>query len=87
MGAPVETHISTKEINATLPWVPETILARFPVSLKSIVTRGLRLKMRRPSANTENSRLTREKPLVPRVTRRTQRSKTCRDNTVTTSNV
>ena len=34
-----------------------------------IVTRGfgLRPKMCRPSANTENSRRTREKPLVPRV--------------------
>ena len=28
---------------------------------------GLRPKMCRPSANTENSRRTREKPLVPRV--------------------
>ena len=32
-----------------------------------IVTRGLRPKICRPSANTENSRRTREKPLVPRV--------------------
>ena len=40
-----------------LPWVPETFLARF----------GLRPKMCRPSANTENSRRTREKPLVPRL--------------------
>ena len=38
-----------------LPWVPETFLARFPVSVS------------RPSANTETSRRTREKPLVPRV--------------------
>ena len=36
-----------------MPWVPETFLARFPVSVKS--------------ANTENSRYPREKPLVPRV--------------------
>ena len=48
---------------------------------------GLRPKMCRPSANTENSRRTREKPLVPRVTRSTQRSKTCGENTVTNSNV
>ena len=57
-----------------VPWVPENFLARFPVSVKSlsvfIVTRsrgfGLRPKMCRPSANTENSHRTREKPLVPR---------------------
>ena len=36
-----------------VPWVPETFLARFPMCW--------------PSANTENSRRTREKPLVPRV--------------------
>ena len=45
-----------------LPWVPETFLARFPVSVKSS-----RKTSRRPSANTETSRRTREKPLVPRV--------------------
>ena len=44
--------------NIVLPWVPETFLARFPVSVASV---GLR-------PNTENSRRTREKPLVPRVT-------------------
>ena len=44
--------------------MPETFLARFPVSVKSLC---LRPKMCRPSANTENSRRTREKPLVPRV--------------------
>ena len=40
-----------------------------------IVTRGfgLRSKMCRPSANTENFRRTREKPLVPRVGYRTKR--------------
>ena len=32
-----------------------------------IVTRGLRPKVCRPSANTENYRRMREKPLVPRV--------------------
>ena len=49
-----------------LPWVPETFLARFPVS---VAARGFGLlpEMCRPSANTENSRRTREKPLVPRV--------------------
>ena len=40
----------------SMPWVPETFLAQFPVS-----------KMCRPSANTGNSGRTREKPLVPRV--------------------
>ena len=40
--------------------MPETFLARFPVS-------GFRFPWLRPSANTENSRRTREKPLVPRV--------------------
>ena len=58
------------------PWVPETFLARFPVSVKSlqwparkVFSRGfgLRSKLCRPSANTENFRRTREKPLVPRV--------------------
>ena len=34
------------EVNVTIPWVPETFLARFQVC--------------RPSANTENSRRTRE---------------------------
>ena len=43
-----------------LPWVPETFLARFHIF-------GLWPKMCRPSANTENSCCTREKPLVPRV--------------------
>ena len=83
MGASVETHISRREINATLPWVSETFLAQFPVSVQS----DPRPKICRPSANTENSRRTREKPLVLRVTRRAQRSKTCRDNTVTNLNV
>ena len=62
-----------------IPWVPETFLARFPVSVKSLLwparfsrsvaTRGLgpRPKMYRPSPNTENSHRTREKPLIPRV--------------------
>ena len=57
-----------------LPWVPETFLARFPASVKSLFSRafaargfGPRPKMCRPSANTENFRRTREKPLVPRV--------------------
>ena len=36
LGALAETHIPAKEINATLPWVPETFLARFPVSVKSL---------------------------------------------------
>ena len=48
------------------PGVPETFLARFPVSVKS----RLRCSWLRPSANTENSRRTREKPLVPRVRER-----------------
>ena len=43
----------------TLPWVPETFLARFPVSAYG-------------RANTENSRHTREKPLVPRVLKRSR---------------
>ena len=49
------------------PWVPETFLARFPVSVKSLVASayGRRCVGLRP--NTENSRRTREKPLVPRV--------------------
>ena len=40
-----------------IPWVPETFLARFPVSVKSVFSRGfvLRPKICRPSANTENS--------------------------------
>ena len=42
-----------------VPWVPETFLAPFPVSLWP--------KMCQPLANTENSCRTREKPLVPRV--------------------
>ena len=49
-----------------VPWVPETFLARFPVFAARGF--GLRPKMYRPSANTENSRRTREKPLVTRVT-------------------
>ena len=36
LGALTETHIPAKEINATLSWVPETFLARFPVSVKSL---------------------------------------------------
>ena len=49
----------------SVPWVPETFLARFPVSVKSFAARGfgLRPKMCRPSANTGNSHRTREKPL------------------------
>ena len=43
-----------------VPWMPETFLARFPVF-------RFLSKMCRPSANTENSRCTREKPLAPRV--------------------
>ena len=55
-----------------IPWVPETFLTRFPISVKSlyIVTLSwLRptTKMCRPSANTKNSPHTCEKPLVPRV--------------------
>ena len=57
-----------------LPWVPETFLARFPASVKSLFSCafaacgfGPRPKMCRPSADTENFRRTREKPLVPRV--------------------
>ena len=42
-----------------VPWVPETFLTQFPVSV-------LRRSWLRPSANTENFRRTREKPLVPR---------------------
>jgi len=62
------------DVHTDLPWMPATFLARFPVSVKSfIVTRAKsfwpRPKTCRPSANTENSRRTREKPLVPRVTR------------------
>ena len=40
-----------------IPWVPETFLARFSVSVKSVFSRGfvLRPKICRPSANTENS--------------------------------
>ena len=49
-----------------VPWVPETFLARFPVFAASGF--GLRPKMCRSSANTENSRRTGEKPLVTRVT-------------------
>ena len=45
----------------------ETFLARFPVSVKPCRGFGLRPKMCRPSASTDNSRRTREKPLVPRV--------------------
>ena len=41
-----------------LPWGPETFLALFPVSV-----------WLRASANTKNSRCTRQKPLVPRVSR------------------
>ena len=63
--------------NLKIPWVAETFLARFPVSVKSlcqvfIVTRfaargfGLRPKMCRALTDTENSRRTRGKPLVPR---------------------
>ena len=40
----------------------------FFLAASPLVARGLRLKMCRPSASTENSRRTREKPLVPRVT-------------------
>ena len=54
--------------------MPETFLARFPASVKSLFSRafaargfGPRPKMCRPSANTENFRRTREKPLIPRV--------------------
>ena len=55
-----------------IPWAPESFLARFPViatRAKSFAARGfgLRPKRCRPSANTENSRRRREKPLVPRV--------------------
>ena len=45
-----------------LPWVPRTFLARFPVSGFWFL---LRRSWLRPTA--ENSRRTREKPLVPRV--------------------
>ena len=62
-----------------IPWVPETFLARFPVSVESLLwparfsrgfaarSFGLRRKMCRPSTNTENSHRTREEPLVPTV--------------------
>ena len=48
-----------------VPWAPETFLARFSVFFSRGF--GLRPKMCRPSANNENSRRTREKPLVLRV--------------------
>ena len=60
----LESSITTKKAifrpssTWSLPWVPETFLARFPVSVK---------KTCRPSANTETSRRTLEKPVVPRV--------------------
>ena len=60
----------THFIGTNIPWVPEPFLARFLVSVKSYSDPrgfGLRPKMCQPSANTENSRRTREKPLVPRV--------------------
>ena len=76
---PVVVYILTSTASRSLPWVPETFLARFGF--------GLRPKTCRPSANTENSRRTREKPLVPRVpgamhansstARRAQHSVTC----------
>ena len=47
--------------------MPETFLARFPVSVESYSDPLLRPKMCRPSVHTENSRRTRERPLVPRV--------------------
>ena len=55
-------------VRVMLPWVPETFLARFPV-LSSLYSDPplVASKMCRPSANTENSRGAREKPLVPRV--------------------
>ena len=60
-----------------LPWVQETLLAWFPV----FAARGFgqRPKMCRPSANTENFRRTREKPLVPKVRWGTQASVKFRD--------
>ena len=52
----------------SLPWVPETSSALSVFCQVFIVTRASPLGRRcRPSANTENSRCTREKPLVPRV--------------------
>ena len=64
-------HYFGPSIIVPLPWVPETFLARFPVSVKSLASPargfGLRPKMCRPSANTENFLRTREKSLVPRV--------------------
>ena len=52
-----------------VPWVPETSSAVSGFCQVLIVACGfgLRPKMCRPSGNTENSRGTREKPLVPRV--------------------
>ena len=47
-----------------IPWVPETFLARFPVSSPLVASAYGRC---RPSVNTENARRTRGKPLVLRV--------------------
>jgi len=65
----VDITIYLSEANDLLPWVPETFLARFPVFSRGFAARGFGLqpKMYRPSANTKNSRRTREKPLVPKV--------------------
>ena len=47
-----------------IPWVPETFLGRFPVSVKSVFSRGFAA---RGSGQHRNFLRTREKPLVPRV--------------------
>ena len=48
------------------PWVPETFLARFPVSASPLVASAY-CRSCRVSANTENSHRTRKRPLVPRI--------------------
>jgi len=62
-ASPRNTHIiwTLKQ----LPWVPETFLAWFPVSVFAACGFNLRLKMCWLTARTKNSRHMREKPLVP----------------------
>ena len=53
-------HKKLWRMTSSVPWVPETFLAR-------LVASAYGRRRCRPSAHTENSRRTPEKPLVPRV--------------------